>query len=100
MKIGGVDPTTLSVEVFLVLPRGDDQQIVFRAQPVKDMEPFDQLCPRPTPPGKLTRDGWVHLEDDPTYKQVLTAWVKQRLRLHDGEVAGTEPDRVGHRGRE
>jgi hypothetical protein len=78
MKIGGVDPATLSVEVFLVLPRGDDQQIVFRAQPVKDMEPFDQLCPRPTPPGKLTRDGWVQLEDDPTYKQVLTAWIKQR----------------------
>ena len=31
MKIGGVDPNTLSIEVFLVLPRGDDKEIVFRA---------------------------------------------------------------------
>ena len=31
MKIGGIDPTTLPTEVFLVLPRGDTE-IVFRAQ--------------------------------------------------------------------
>ena len=74
-----MDPNTLSIEVFLVLPRGNDKEIVFRAQPVKDMEPFEQLCPRPSPPGKLTRDGWVQMENDPTYKQVLKAWADQRL---------------------
>ena len=79
MKIGGVDPNTLSVEVFLVLPRGNEQQIVFRRRPVKDMDAFEQLCPRPTPPGKLTRDGFVQNENDPTYKQVLAAWAQQRL---------------------
>ena len=58
MKIGGIDPTTLPTEVFLVLPRGD-QEIVFRARPVPSMDEFEALCPRPTPPGKMTRDGWV-----------------------------------------
>ena len=33
MKIGGIDPNTLSVEALLVLPRGDDKEIVFRARP-------------------------------------------------------------------
>jgi hypothetical protein len=78
MKIGGIDPTTLPSEVFLVLPRGD-QEIVFRAQPVKDMDAFEALCPRPTPPGKMTREGWVPLDNDPTYQTVLAAWANQRL---------------------
>ena len=81
MKIGGIDPTTLPSEVFLVLPRGD-QEIVFRAQPVKDMDAFEALCPRPTPPGKMTREGWVPLDNDPTYQTVLAAWANQRLGYH------------------
>jgi hypothetical protein len=78
MKIGGIDPTSLPTEVFLVLPRGD-QQIVFRAGPVSSMEEFEALCPRPTPPGKMTRDGWVPLADDPTYQQVIAEWGQKRL---------------------
>jgi hypothetical protein len=78
MKIAGIDPTTLPSEVLLVLPRGDTE-IVFRAQPVRDMETFESLCPRPTPPGKMTRDGFVSLEHDPTYQQVLAGWASQRL---------------------
>ena len=78
MKIGGIDPTTLPVEVFLVLPRGD-QEIVFRARPVPSMDEFETLCPRPTPPGKMTRDGWVPLADDPTYQQLMSDWGQTRL---------------------
>ena len=78
MKIGGIDPTTLPVEVFLVLPRGD-QEIVFRARPVPSMDEFEALCPRPTPPGKMTRDGWVPMPDDPTYQQLMSAWSQSRL---------------------
>jgi len=78
MKIAGVDPKTLCNEVVLVLPRGE-QNIIFRARGLKDMEEFNIKCPLPKPPGKLTKDGWVAKEDDPTYMQIMTEWGKKRL---------------------
>jgi hypothetical protein len=78
MKIGGIDPKTLSNEAVLVLPRGDDK-IVFRAVGLKDMDEFTALCPLPKPPGKLTKDGWVAKDDDPTYQQLMLQWGKRRL---------------------
>lgn len=78
MKIGGIDPQTLCNEVVLVLPRGE-QSIVFRAQGLKDTDEFDALCPQPKPPGKLTKDGWVANNDDPTYQQIMETWAKKRL---------------------
>lgn len=78
MKIGGVDPITLPTEVFLVLPRGDTE-LVFRAQPVKSMDAFEVLRPRPAAPGKMTRDGFVPMPENPTYQALLALWAKQRL---------------------
>ncbi len=43
------------------------------------MDEFQAKCPLPKPPGKLTKDGWVAEENDPTYQQVLTEWGKKRL---------------------
>jgi len=78
MKIAGVDPSTLSAEEVLVLPRGD-QRIVFRARGLSDMDTFEKLCPEPTPPGKLTKDGWSPDADDVGYKEVLAQYRKQRM---------------------
>jgi len=78
MKIAGIDPKTLCNEVVLVLPRGE-QQIVFRARGLPDLEEFNAVCPPPKPPGKHTRDGWVSNENDPTYQQVMEQWGKKRL---------------------
>ena len=78
MKIGGIDPNSLSREVILVLPRGDSQ-IVFRAKGMKDFEEFDALCPLPKPPGKITKDGWVPNNNDPTYQQVMQQYSNKRL---------------------
>jgi hypothetical protein len=78
MKIAGIDPKTLCSEVILVLPRGE-QNIVFKAVGLKDMEEFNALCPLPKPPGKMTRDGWVPNENDPTFQQVVGEWGKKRL---------------------
>ena len=78
MKIGGVDPKTMPMEEVLVLPRGD-QRIVFRAHGLEDMESFRKLCPEPTPPGKLTKDGFVPDTEDKGYQSVLAEYQKRRL---------------------
>jgi hypothetical protein len=78
MKIAGIDPKTLSTEEILVLPRGESQ-IVFRACGLEDMEEFAKLCPEPTPPGKLTKAGFVPDPTDPGYKSVLGEYHKRRL---------------------
>ncbi len=53
MKIAGVDPTTVPSEHILVLPRGNDQSIVFRATGLESMDDFYRLCPIPEPPMML-----------------------------------------------
>ena len=78
MKIGGIDPNTLSREIILVLPRGESQ-IVFRAKGLKDMAEFNAICPLPKAPGKLTKDGFVPNTDDPSYQQVMLQWSSKRL---------------------
>lgn len=78
MKIGGIDPKTLCNECLLVLPRSE-QNLVFRARGLKDMDAFNAQCPQPKPPGKMTRDGYVPLDNDPTYQQILGEWAKKRL---------------------
>lgn len=49
MKIGGREVKGPNV-VTLVLPRGDDDQIVIMAQAVLDMEAFEKMFPSPVPP--------------------------------------------------
>ena len=78
MKIAGIDPKTLPIEALLVLPRGE-QNLVFRARGVKDMDEFDLLCPAPKPPGRQTREGWKDNLKDKTYMQVLEVYNKKRL---------------------
>ena len=78
MKIGGLDPSTLPVEEVLVLPHGD-QEIVFRATGLKDMEIFKKLCPEPEPPIKLTKQGKVADVEDQGYKDALEGYHKRRM---------------------
>ena len=78
MKIAGIDPKSLCNEVLLVLPRGESE-LVFRAKGLPNMDEFEALCPKPNPPGKMTRDGWVPMPEDPTYQQLMSAWGQTRL---------------------
>jgi len=78
MKIAGVDPKNLCSECVLVLPRAE-QNLVFRAKGLPDMEEFEAKCPQPKPPGKITKDGWVANDKDPTYQQMMTEYGKKRL---------------------
>jgi hypothetical protein len=98
MKIGGIDPKTLCNECLLVLPRSE-QNLVFRARGLKDMESFNARCPQPKPPGKLTRDGVVPQDNDPAYQTVLGEWAKKRLGyivIHSLEPSQIEWDTVNY----
>jgi hypothetical protein len=77
MKIGGIDPTTLPVEEVLVLPRGE-RQLVFRATGVKDLAEFHKLCPIPTPPQALTKEGQVADTEDAGYQQAMIAYRRRQ----------------------
>lgn len=79
MKIGGIDPTTLPCVTTLVLPRGDQGQLVFQATGLKDMGQFDKLCPEPVPPKKLTKEGTVADTDDKNYQTEMAGYSKRRL---------------------
>lgn len=78
MRIGGVDPSKLPNEHILVLPRGEQDSIVFRARGIPNMEEFDALVPYPKPPGKLTKDGWVPMDDDPNYRETLKHYANRK----------------------
>ena len=79
MKIGGIDPSTMPTEVFLVLPRGE-KEIVFRARGVQDYKEFNKLCSEPTAP-KITKpkEGWVDNVDEPGYKDMMKTYGLKRL---------------------
>ncbi len=78
MRIGGIDPKTLPNEEVLVLPKGD-QRLVFRARGLADMDEFERLCPEPTSPKKLTKDGWVPDTADANYTNMKASYQSRRL---------------------
>jgi hypothetical protein len=79
MKIGGVDPSELSSEEILVLPRGD-KEIIFRAIGVPDYEPFNKLCPEPKAPVVYKpKEGWVPNEDEPGYQEMMKNYGQKRM---------------------
>jgi hypothetical protein len=79
MKIGGLDPKTLSREHVLVLPRGDDEQVVFKAVGIRDLSEFDKLCPEPKPPKVVTKNGAEYRESDPAYLEILGHYNRKRF---------------------
>ena len=79
MKIAGRKIEGPNVEV-LVLPRGDGEPLVFKAQAVLDYEPFDQICPRPRPPVIVKRGGVREVNpEDPNFKAAIQSWGRKRV---------------------
>jgi hypothetical protein len=79
MKIGGIDPKSMPTEVFLVLPRGE-QEIVFRARGVPDYVEFHKLCPEPKAPKiNKPKEGWVDNVDEPGYKDMMKTYGLKRF---------------------
>ncbi len=79
MKIGGRDPRTMSNEVILVIPRGEEE-IVFRAQGIPNYDAFNALCSEPKPPKiNKPKEGWVDHIEEPGYKAMLETHGQKRM---------------------
>lgn len=80
MKINGKKIEGENVEL-CVIPRGDDEAIVFTAKAVLDMEGFDKLCKAPQPPTKIVKGG-MKIEDveDAGFKKRLDEYGLKRTQ--------------------
>ena len=56
MKINGKKIEGPNVEI-IPIPRSMGEDIIFQAQAVLDMEPFESMCPTPVPPMKKLASG-------------------------------------------
>ncbi len=79
MKIGGIDPKSLPTKVCLVIPRGDDNQIVFWAVGLPNRDEFDTQVTVPKAPGKHTKNGWEANVNEPGYKAAVEVYNKRWL---------------------
>lgn len=92
MKIGGVDPSTLSTEEILVLPRGE-KSVIFRAVGVPNYEPFNALCPEPTAPKIHTpKEGWMDNLEEPGYQDMMKTYGLRRLAWLT--ITSLEPSKI------
>lgn len=56
MKIAGKQVSGANIE-YVILPRGDSDQLVFKAQAVLSYDNFDKMNPEPTPPQMIVAGG-------------------------------------------
>lgn len=78
MKLKGRRPG-VNVEI-IVLPRGDGEDLVFKAKAVEDFEMFDKLCPPPEPPKRILPGGeQVPNFQDKNYSAALENYGKKRI---------------------
>jgi hypothetical protein len=94
VKLAGKKIEGANVE-YIVLPRGDSDPLVLKAQAVLDYSPFEKLCPLPRPPAVMRAGGVKSYNvEDPRYVQAITdhsarrsAWiVLTSLRLGTPEL--------------
>ena len=65
--------------VIVPLPRPNNEDIIFIAEGIPDMEPFYKLCPQPEPPKVMLPGGKLKVDvEDKRFKQQFEAWAKQR----------------------
>lgn len=91
MRIGGIDPSTLSTEDLLVLPRGN-KQIVFRAVGLSNWDEFDKLCPEPKPGKKMVKGGTVDDFDNKAYLESMKEYGRRRTAYM--VVKSLEPSQI------
>lgn len=97
MRIKGREIKGANVET-LVIPRGDgEEDIVFKAKAILDMEPFFKMCKEPSPPTIRTKTGVqsdfkseVYLKAVEEHNERRSAWmIITSLTATDGLVWST-----------
>lgn len=92
MKLPGYEFKGPNVE-YIVIPRGDGKDIVFKAQAILDMTPLESLLKRPVPGKRMLPGGVVQADtDDPIFKTSISeygnlryAWIViQSLKATEG----------------
>lgn len=64
---------------YIVIPRGDKSDVVFKAQAVLDTKPFEEMVKAPKPGKKMLPGGVVREDlDDPVYKDSLEVFANLR----------------------
>lgn len=77
MKIKGKKIAGPNIEI-IAIPRGDGEDIIFKAQAILDMEPFFKAMPVPQAPKVRTKDGVSENPEDPDYKKALMEWAGKK----------------------
>ena len=67
-------------EVIIVIPRGSNSDIIFKARAILDSSPFEEICPPPEPPRKMLPGGKeVKNLKDPSYLKAIDKYSTKRL---------------------
>src|SRR5215831_16391429 len=65
--------------IIVPLPRPNNQDIIFIAEGITDMEPFYKICPQPEPPKVMLPGGKTRFDpEDKRFKIEFERWVKMR----------------------
>ena len=66
-------------KVLCVLPRGEEEPIVFECQAILDFKPFDKRCPFPKAPQKQTKQGLVYDTEDTEFQDKIQTHSDRRV---------------------
>ncbi len=78
MKIKGKKIEGVNVEI-IPIPRGDGDDIIFKARAVQDMGPFEKMCPMPKPPLRKIDGVDVPQLKDKNYLKAMERRGEQRM---------------------
>lgn len=64
----------------IIIPRSGEDDIILKAQAVRNFDDFDKLCPAPRAPSMIKRgEGVVQNVEDPAYKQAVERYNQKRI---------------------
>ena len=66
-------------EEIIPIPRGNGEDIILIVRAILDMEPFEKMCPPPTPPVRKIEGVDIPQLRDPNYVKAVTKYAEKRM---------------------